>query len=47
MRQFIRTLVLALIITLVTAPAGAQSLYNAAGMGLPVEAIDGLSLIHI
>ena len=41
MKQFIRTLVLALIITLVTAPAGAQSLYNAAGMGLPVEAIDG------
>jgi hypothetical protein len=41
MKQFIRTLVLALVISLVATPSGAQSLYNAAGMGLPVEAIDG------
>ena len=38
MKQFIRTLVLALVISLVATPSGAQSLYNAAGMGLPVEA---------
>ncbi len=34
-------MVLALVISLVATPSGAQSLYNAAGMGLPVEAIDG------
>jgi hypothetical protein len=41
MKQFIRTLVFAFIISLVATPSGAQSLYNAAGMGLPVEALDG------
>jgi len=34
-------LVLTLVISLVTTPSSAQSLYNAAGLGLPVEAIDG------
>ena len=34
-------MVLTLVISLVTTPSSAQSLYNAAGLGLPGEAIDG------
>ena len=34
-------MVLVLVISLVATPSSAQSLYNAAGLGLPVEAIDG------
>ena len=41
MKQFVQSLVLALVISLVTTPSSAQSLFNAAGMGLPIEAIDG------
>ena len=40
MKQFVQSLVLALVISLVTTPSSAQSLFNAAGMGLPVEAIE-------
>ena len=41
MNQFLRISVLLLIVSLTTTRSSAQSLYNAAGMGLPVEAIDG------
>ena len=41
MNQFLRISVLLLIVSLTTTRSSAQSLYNAAGMGVPVEAIDG------
>lgn len=37
----LRALVVGLLLTAASAPASAQSLFNAAGIGLPIEAIDG------